>query len=114
MDDRLAEGIRLFNARKFFAAHETLEAVWLKAQGEEKTFLHGLIQVAAAFHHQARHNTAGCRSLLEKGWTKLERLGARKNGVDLDGLRRGLESWWDFLDGRRREAPRLPKIRTCG
>ena len=79
-------GIHLFNTRKFFEAHEALEAVWLKAKGDRKTFLHGLIQVAAAFHHHTHGNRAGFRSLLEKGCTKLERLGAETEGVDLAGL----------------------------
>jgi uncharacterized protein len=51
MERDIADGILLFNTQKFFEAHEALEAVWLKAEGERKTLLHGLIQVAAAFHH---------------------------------------------------------------
>jgi predicted metal-dependent hydrolase len=72
MEHDIVEGIHLFNTRKCFEAHEELEAVWLKAKGHRKTFLHGLIQVAAAFHHYAHRNPAGFRSLLEKGCTKLE------------------------------------------
>ena len=56
---------------EFFEAHEVLETVWLKAEGDDKIFLHGLIQVAAAFHHQSRENIVGCRSLIEKGSRKL-------------------------------------------
>ncbi|HUU14905.1 MAG TPA: DUF309 domain-containing protein [Terriglobia bacterium] len=43
MDPALKEGVRLFNARKFFEAHEALETLWLKSADEEKILLHGLI-----------------------------------------------------------------------
>jgi Domain of unknown function (DUF309) len=50
----LAEGLRLYHAGEFFAAHEAWEGVWLRAQEPEKKFLQGLIQVTAAFHHLQR------------------------------------------------------------
>src|SRR5215470_801595 len=81
MEDGILEGVRLFNGRKFFEAHEVLEAVWLKAHGHRKTLLHGLIQIAAAFHHHTRGNPAGLHSLLEKGCSKLERFGAEAEGL---------------------------------
>jgi len=120
MDEPLAEGIRLFNARKFFEAHEALEALWLKARGREKVFLHGLIQVAAAFHHFERHNTAGCRSLLEKGLMKLEKFGAAKNTPDTSGrielaaLVKRLREWREYLKSAQKPSPEnsppLPRI----
>ena len=117
MDPAVAAGIRLFNKRKFFEAHEALEAVWLKAHGEEKVLLHGLIQVAAAFHHHARGNRAGFQSLLEKGSKKLERFGEAENGVNLADLRQQLHRWRDFLNDPQshhtRPAPPLPRIRRA-
>jgi predicted metal-dependent hydrolase len=117
MDDSFREGIALFNAQKFFECHEALEALWLKAQGEEKLFLHGLIQVAAALHHHSRRNPVGARSLLEKGWKKLERFGDVKSGVNLARLRCQIHPWREFLGARaepaaaiRANAPLLPQI----
>jgi uncharacterized protein len=114
----IAEGIHLFNAKKFFEAHEALEAVWLKAQGDRKIFLHGLIQVAAGFHHHRRGNAAGFQSLLEKGWKKLERFGATEEGIDLNGLRKQLQPWRDYLRHAaavpKPRRPRLPRIRKAG
>ena len=110
----ITEGIRLFNRRQYFEAHEALEAVWLKAKGHQKTFLHGLIQVAAAFHHHTHGNPAGFRSLLEKGCTKLEPFGAGAEGLDLAGLKLELRSWQEYLDRsshRTIPTPPLPQIR---
>ena len=116
MNQELEEGIRLFNTQKYFEAHEALEAVWLKAQGEEKEFLHGLIQIAAAFHHHSRGNSAGFRSLLEKGLRKLERFGDVKDGINLESLRKQLQPWRDFQPGAPSSglpAPLpLPRIET--
>jgi len=109
MNPALAEGIHLFNAKRFFEAHEALEAVWLKAQGQEKLFLHGLIQVAAAFHHHARHNAAGFRSLLEKGCKKLEVSGETEQGIDLASLMEQLQPWRELLRaGNPRPSEPLP------
>jgi len=111
----IAEGVRLFNRQQFFEAHEALEAVWLKARGHQKTFLHGLIQVAAAFHHHTRGNPAGFRSLLGKGCAKLEKFGPQAEGLDLAGLMRDLQAWREWLHGTidpASPAPPLPQIRT--
>ena len=61
----LAEGLRLYDAGEFFAAHEAWESVWLRAQEPEKMFLQGLIQVTAAFHHLQRNNPQGTTLLLQ-------------------------------------------------
>jgi hypothetical protein len=58
-----------------FKAFEAPEAAWLKAMGRRKIFLHGLIQVAAAFHHHTRRNPNGLRSVPENKYTKLKRFG---------------------------------------
>jgi len=113
----LSEGIRLFNAQKYFEAHEAMEAVWLTASGDRKTFLHGLIQVAAAFHHQARGNIEGFRSLLEKGCTRLVKFNPAAEGVDVAGLLFQLQRWREHLRSNCPQSssiPPLPVIRQKG
>jgi len=61
----LAEGLRCYRAHEFFEAHEHWESVWLRAEEPEKTFLQGLIQITAAFHHLQRKNPLGALGLLE-------------------------------------------------
>jgi uncharacterized protein len=47
------EAVALFNAERFWEAHEVLESLWRVAEGTEKKLLQGLILVCAAFvHHQ--------------------------------------------------------------
>lgn len=97
MKAKIVEGLRLFNSQKYFETHEVLEEVWLKTKGEKKIFLHGLIQIAAAFHHHTKGNPAGFRSLLEKGLKKLESFGDVEEEIDLGGLRKQLQPWRDHL-----------------
>jgi len=110
MEQEYLEGIRLFNAQRYFEAHEALEAVWLKATGDRKAFLHGLIQVAAAFHHYTRGNGAGFCSLLEKGCAKLEPFGAEFENVDTAALLHQLQQWRDHLEKPSLPPPPLPRI----
>jgi hypothetical protein len=49
MDARLREGIRLFNEQRFFECHVTLEPFYQETEDDNKPFLEGLIQLAAAF-----------------------------------------------------------------
>ena len=111
MEQAIIEGIRLFNTQRYFEAHEALEAVWLKATGRRKTFLHGLIQVAAAFHHHERGNAAGFRSLIEKGSSKLVTFGEEFEGIDLALFRRQVQLWREHLREDSLPAPPLPQIR---
>lgn len=114
MSPDIQEGVNLFNARKFFEAHEALEAIWLNSAGKRKLFLHGLIQVAAAFHHHSRKNLPGFKSLLEKGWAKLRQSGAAGQEIDLPGFLRQLEPWREWVHGASkavgRETPLIPTI----
>jgi len=48
MDAGLREGINLFNQGRFFEAHETWEMLYQRAEINDKAFLEGLIQLAAA------------------------------------------------------------------
>ncbi len=112
MHPAVAEGIRLFNSRKFFEAHEALEAVWLTASGEERIFLHGLIQVAAAFHHFQRNNERGFCSLLKKGSGKLQRHSRANCGIDAEDLLRQLQPWLDGARANRADSLPWPAVRA--
>ena len=68
----LEEGAGLFDAGKFWHAHESWEDLWndLKRRAapiEEILLVQGLIQTAALLLHYERHNEVGVR----KQWAKL-------------------------------------------
>jgi predicted metal-dependent hydrolase len=109
---KFERGIIQFNSRHFFEAHETWEEIWLAAPQPEKTFLQGIIQVAAAFHHYHRGNSRGAQSLLRSGILKLIECPENYRGVDVESLRDSARGWAEALsDGKDPGAEQLPKIK---
>lgn len=52
-------GVTLYNAGRFWEAHEALEAVWRASPGPDRALWQGLIQAAAAMLHRERGNAHG-------------------------------------------------------
>ena len=94
----LREGLCCFHSGAFFEAHEHWESVWLAAQEPEKTFLQGLIQVAAAFHHFQRGNCAGTISLLRSGLRRLDGFQETFGGIGVAPLRTSIRLWLEALE----------------
>lgn len=83
----------LFDHELFFEVHELLEPPWLRADGETRTLLQGLIQVAVGFHHHAQGNPRGAASLLGEGNAKLFGHVPEAFGLDLSVLCRDVEAF---------------------
>lgn len=94
----LAEGLRCYRTREFFAAHEHWESVWLASQEPEKSFLQALIQVAAAFHHYQQGNRAGTASLLKAALGRLEAYPEEFGGIRVAPLREEIRQWMQALE----------------
>jgi predicted metal-dependent hydrolase len=101
----LFEGLRCFHSGAFFEAHERWESVWLAAQEPEKTFLQGLIQVAASFHHFQRGNCAGTISLLRSALSRLDTYPEVFGGIVVGPLRVALRSWIRALETVPQSSP---------
>jgi predicted metal-dependent hydrolase len=111
----LREGLCCYRSGKFFAAHEHWESIWLAAKEPEKTFLQGLIQVAAAFHHYQRGNRAGTASLLQAALRRLERYPGVFGGIAVDPLREEIRAWLAALQsGAADTPPAFPALRGGG
>ena len=82
MDERLEEGIRLFNRGEFFECHEKLEEVWTPERGPRRLFLQGLIHVAVGFYHHSRGNEVGATRQLRKALRKLNAYRPVCEGID--------------------------------
>jgi predicted metal-dependent hydrolase len=109
--EKFRRGVEQFNSRQFFEAHETWEEIWLGSPEPEKTFLQGIIQIAAAFHHYTRGNMQGARTLLEAGLRRLERFPDLHNELALEALRAAARNWADTLTCGHDPGPaQVPKI----
>ncbi len=103
----LHDGLRCFHSGAFFKAHEHWESVWLAAREPERTFLQGLIQIAAAFHHFQRGNCAGTISLLRSALRRLDAYPEAFAGVAVAPLRATIRLWLGALETPSR-SPLLP------
>ena len=109
----LREGLRCFSSGAFFEAHEHWESVWLAAQEPEKTFLQGLIQVAASFHHFRRGNLAGTVSLLRSALRRLDAYPEAFAGVAVAPLRTSICLWLAALETTTQSPlPPLPQLQV--
>jgi uncharacterized protein len=94
----LAEGLQHYHAGEFFAAHESWESIWLVAQEPHKTFLQGLIQVTAAFHHLQRDNPRGTIGLLRGALRRLERYPASFGSISVVLVCSDIRQWLNALE----------------
>lgn len=78
--------IRQFNAQQWFASHETLEPLWLQAQGEQRAFYQGIIQSAIALHHWRNGNYNGSLALLTSAAGYLSQVSSPCQWIDVSGL----------------------------
>lgn len=95
----LSRGRRLFDAGRFFEAHEAWEDAWRVETGDVRLFLQGLIQIAAGFHKGlVQGRPGGMVKLLENGLRKLDAAGDL-GLLALGPFRAEVARW---LDGARR------------
>ena len=102
LDARLRAGIAVFNAGHYHAAHDAWEPPYRDATGDERDFLQGLIQYAAAAHHATDGNREGAQGLAESALGYLD--GVDPHGIDLEPVRAWLRDCRDDFDavtGRR-------------
>ena len=69
----ISEGVRLFNAQKYWECHEDLEDHWREEPGPIRNIYWAVIQVAAAMIHYRDSNIIGARGLIIKAKQKFDR-----------------------------------------
>lgn len=83
----LAEGVRLFNAGRYWEAHEAWERAWIPdRRGPDRGFYKGLIQIAAGCLHATRRNRRGTVNKWRSGLEHLQPYIPVHHGLDLSLL----------------------------
>lgn len=85
-DARFHEGIRLFNAREYFEAHEVWEELWHEMTGTDRRFVQGLIQAAVCVYHADNGNIRGALRLFDSACRYMTMYGTRHWGIDIEGF----------------------------
>jgi hypothetical protein len=86
-------GVQLFNGGKFWNSHEAWEQVWRRHDEDERLFLQGIIQLAAAYHQLiGRKSFKGMMNNFDKAYAKLETFRPEFLGVQVDPLLEAIRS----------------------
>jgi predicted metal-dependent hydrolase len=87
-----AEGLRLFNAGKYFEAHEALEVAWNEEAGPVRDLYRGVLQIAVVYLHITRRNFNGAVKVYERSQKWLKDWPAVCRGIYVEELRRDAEA----------------------
>ena len=113
MDARLREGIRLFNDGQFFECHEILEGFYQEAADENKPFLEGLIQLAAAFRMYSDFGEVkGPVRMIHQALIRFENYQPEFLQIRVKDLCQAAEAWTKSAQGAAAppQASTIPKI----
>jgi uncharacterized protein len=118
------QGIDEFNTGKYYACHDTLEALWMDSIDPDKKFYQGVLQIAVACYHLHNRNWRGTVTLLGEGIGRLPYYQPVYAGIDVTKLIAdsrnllitlqsiGIEGIDDFVDRLPEDSSILPRVRS--
>jgi len=86
------EGIRLFNEKKFFEAHEEFESAWRAEKDDIRNLYQGILQVAVCYLHIKRGNYNGAVKVYGRSMKWLKDFPDVCRGVRVGKLRSDAEA----------------------
>ena len=98
VDEALGRGAELFDAGRYFEAHEAWEALWAPERGPDRPFLQALIHFAVGCHHRERGNAAGAARQWRKGLTKIAPFTPNHRGVETARLAAAIDALLESLE----------------
>ena len=90
-------GLKLFNEKNFYDAHEKWEDLWSDYYLKDRLFIQGLIQLSVSFVHLKNNNMNGAKSLLNKCKQKFEGYDIQR-GIDVNKLLISIDKVQDNYD----------------
>ena len=117
MSDGLRRGIDLFNAGRYWDAHEVWEHDWMPdRKGPDAGFYKGLIQVAAGCLHFGRRNRRGTVNKWRSGADYLRPYLPEHRGVQLAALVAAVDGFLVAMGERGTRSPltRPPPVKGGG
>jgi predicted metal-dependent hydrolase len=104
-DERIQQGIQLFNDREYFACHDVFEDYWTELVCPERTFFQGVIQAAVALFHFEEGNLGGALRMYRSATAYLSPWAPEFDGFDVERLLRGMEICFAELDQPHQSYP---------
>jgi predicted metal-dependent hydrolase len=100
LSPRALEGLRLFNAGKYFECHEELELAWREEKEEIRDLYQGILQVAVTYLHMRRGNYKGALEVYKRCIKHLNLWPEICRGVNVEKLRtdmtRAVQAWQEL------------------
>ncbi len=87
---KAVEGLELFNAHRYFEAHEALEAAWREETGPIRELYRGILQTAVVYYHVTRGNFPGAVKVFHRSQRWLSPWPDTCRGIDVGRLRADL------------------------
>lgn len=112
MNVYLQRGIKFFNQKKFYEAHEEIEEIWLHDQSENRLFYQALIIAAGACHHIQKKRFKPARKALQKAINKIAAYPDQHLGIDKKEIVLSLESILRLEDAEMDTLSHFPQIKT--
>lgn len=94
----LLEGIREFNAGKYYAAHETLEHAWMAELRPVRDLYRVILQISVGYYHITQGNYQGARKMFLRAAQWFAPLPEKCMGVDVAGLHADSTAVRDHLE----------------
>jgi predicted metal-dependent hydrolase len=108
----LEKGIQLFNAGRYWDAHEAWEEAWMPdRRGTDSGFFKGLIQIAAGCLHYGRRNRRGALNKWRSGADYLRPYLPVHRAVDLAALVTATDRNRELLEAGGWPELEMPRIR---
>ena len=85
------EGLELFNSRRYFEAHEALEAAWRQETSSIRELYRGILQAGVVYLHITRCNFAGAIKVYQRSQRWLTLWPENCRGVAVGQLQRDLK-----------------------
>ncbi len=86
------QGLRLFNAGRYFEAHEALEDAWNAESGKVRDLYRGILQIAVAYLHILRGNYNGAVKVHERSQKWMQDWPEVCRGIQVGQLRRDAQA----------------------
>jgi len=80
-------GLELFNAGRYFEAHEELESAWRVEKGPIRELYRGILQVGVGYYHVQRGNYRGALKMFRRARQWLDLFPDECCGINLARLR---------------------------
>jgi len=115
-DSCMKKGTRFFNQGRYREAHEAWECHWLHMEhSNEKTYLQGMIKVAAAYDKYVKGEHEGTAKLLKQAIALLDKAGDAALAFSRDAFLNDVKvSYSAFSSTGSLQENDFPKIRISG